>query len=116
MDHKIGSKTFREPDHKAKENPKKAQLFQDTCDLLRPVTLLYGDCPRLALQLQCVSNWETVETFVLSIHNRIQGCLHIRSQALTFQVLTSRVYRKVSSAFQRKVLHKYLVYQQTDGK
>ena len=45
-----------------KKIPKKAQLFQELCDLLRPVTRLYGDCPRLASQLKSVSNPETLET------------------------------------------------------
>ena len=45
-----------------KKNPKKALLFQDICDLIRPVTNLYGDCPRLASQLKSVSHRETLET------------------------------------------------------
>ena len=45
-----------------KKKPEKAQLFQDICDLLRPLTNLCGDCLRLAAQLNRVSSWDALET------------------------------------------------------
>ena len=44
-----------------KKDPQKVCLFQDICDLVRPVTNFYGDRPRLTSHLQSISSWESLE-------------------------------------------------------
>ena len=59
------------------KRPEKAQLFQDICKLLVPLTDLYSDCPRLAAQMRRVSDWESLETLCAAVCNRIHNCLRI---------------------------------------
>ena len=51
-----------------------------------------------------MSSWEALETLCAQ-HIQQDPRLHICSPVLTLQALTSRVYHKISSAFERKVLH-----------